>query len=988
MLAFVLVALLGPASQVQAQGVGNRSLPNDTYFAMFGPFYDGDYASCVRGFRDSARGGLISIEGRWVDAICYHTMMGESYYQMGDLTNALDQYSSACKLFLAHRDWMLRAEFPNDIEPENNPRVNITWGAPTRALKIGRFPEKIQVLHGRMDNQEAATKGGVIAPPTLRPVNVIEIARCTAVAIRRRGEIMGPTAEHDPLTQQLVDALSRRPGRPNHWSQCFVEIQYGMALAAANKSVQAISELNRGMLAGGTFDHPMTGLALLELGHLAFQAEKYDVAFTYYLEATYSAAWFDRFDVMEEAFRHAQLTYLVSGQAGIFPSAVNAAAWAKAKRLRTMNVSLLTGLAENLLAAGEPGNASTAIGQARSTLGRAEASLGQLGCRINYQAARIQLAQGNTVGGASSLVAALTFQRKASRGLFQIAMADTMYAAGGVTERLADVLYATVLREPTARDWQLDPLDVIAIQSTPHPLPMEHWFELALTRKEHEKALEIADRIRRHRFHAILPLGGRLQALRWVMQAPNELLDQSAQLQKQDLLNRFAPFDALNQQATAARTALANLPLLPTEDADQKKQAELFQTLATATAGQEQLLQQIALARVAADQPFPPLREVKAMQKDLPEGSLVLAFFQTSRNLHAFAFTNNQYAYYTLDAPNRLRVELADLLKKLNLHDRNQPVAVEDLASDAWKTPAASILKKLSNDAGPADWARYKELIIVPDSFLWYVPFEALPIPGSETGAPLITQVNIRYAPTMSLVVGDKRNEKPLAKTAIITGKILPRDDEGVALAVANQLTAAVPGSTIVKEMPNVQGHLFGTQFDRLVMLADMEDTDKLPFGWSPLQLDRGKPGANLSDWMALPWGAPEQVVYPTFHTPAEFGLKKGGTGEEMFLTICGMMASGSRSMLLSRWRVGGKSTADFVREYTQELPHLPAAEAHRRAVTLVRGTKTDPREEPRLRAPNTLEEFTPEHPFFWAGYMLVDSSAYAPRPKKEPAAE
>jgi CHAT domain-containing protein len=85
---------------------------------------------------------------------------------------------------------------------------------------------------------------------------------------------------------------------------------------------------------------------------------------------------------------------------------------------------------------------------------------------------------------------------------------------------------------------------------------------------------------------------------------------------------------------------------------------------------------------------------------------------------------------------------------------------------------------------------------------------------------------------------------------------------------------------------------------------------------------------------------------------------------------------------------VGGKSTADFVREYTQELPHLPAAEAHRRAVTLVRGTKTDPREEPRLRAPNTLEEFTPEHPFFWAGYMLVDSSAYAPRPKKEPAAE
>ena len=77
-------------------------------------------------------------------------------------------------------------------------------------------------------------------------------------------------------------------------------------------------------------------------------------------------------------------------------------------------------------------------------------------------------------------MAALNYQRKASPGLFQIALADAMFTSGGVTERLADLLYANVLREPRPRDWQLDPLEVIAIQSTPHALPMEHWFELAL----------------------------------------------------------------------------------------------------------------------------------------------------------------------------------------------------------------------------------------------------------------------------------------------------------------------------------------------------------------------------------------------------------------------------------------------------------------------------------------------------------------------------
>jgi hypothetical protein len=370
----------------------------------------------------------------------------------------------------------------------------------------------------------------------------------------------------------------------------------------------------------------------------------------------------------------------------------------------------------------------------------------------------------------------------------------------------------------------------------------------------------------------------------------------------------------------------------------------------------------------------------------LPPGSLVLAYFQTSRNLHAFAFTRDQYAHFLLDSPAKLKVELTDLLKKLSLYDRTQPVPSEDLASDAWKSPAAAILKKLSNNARAEDWAKYKELIIVPDSFLWYVPFEALPLPGSETGAPLISHLNIRYAPTMSLVLGDKRRTKPLARTAIVAGKVLPRDDESAAVAVAEQIATALPGSSVLRESTGVSGGLLGTQVDRLVLLTDIEDGDKLPFGWSPLQLDRGKAGAALSDWMMLPWGSPEQLVLPTFHTAAEYGLKKGSTtGDEVFLAVCGLMASGSRTMLLSRWRVGGRTTADFVREFTQELPHSPPAEAHRRSLTLLRGTALDPREEGRLRAPAALEEFKPDHPFFWAGYMLIDSSAYQPPGNEAP---
>jgi CHAT domain-containing protein len=84
------------------------------------------------------------------------------------------------------------------------------------------------------------------------------------------------------------------------------------------------------------------------------------------------------------------------------------------------------------------------------------------------------------------------------------------------------------------------------------------------------------------------------------------------------------------------------------------------------------------------------------------------------------------------------------------------------------------------------------------------------------------------------------------------------------------------------------------------------------------------------------------------------------------------LMASGSRSILLSRWPVAGQSAFDLVREYVQELPFVPATEAWQRSVQLVRTNPVVPELEPRLSSAGAVE-LTGEAPFFWAGYMLVD---------------
>jgi tetratricopeptide (TPR) repeat protein len=974
---FAIAGLMLSAQSASAQAIagqrGPQSVPHQGYFSCFGSFYDGDFVEAGKDFRDAGRTGIASTEGRWIDSICYYTMMGECYYQMGKMGDALDQYTAALKLFIVHRDWMLRCEFPPNIDAEQNlGSKSVTWGASSRRAVVGHFQDRYQSLQGRFDNDQVIQKGGVVSPPQLYPVYVSEIVRCTCLALSRRREIMGPTCEYDPTTIALVDALARRPGPPSHWSQCWVELELGLALASANKKQQAVSELTRSLLAGGQYEHPLTCVGLVELGKLAFEEGKYDAAITYFHEATISALYFDRFEVMEEGFRLGALAHAVSGQKGIYPPLVPAAA--AAKRVPVVQTSILAALAEQLCTAGDLSDAASTIGQARGNLNRRDMALGAIGSRVNYQAARIALQSGDLRAGASALMTALTYQKGSSKRLFQIGLTDALFTRGEVTERVADLLFTDVLREPTRTDWVVDPLDTLAVGLAAQPQPFEHWFELTLTRKEYDKALNIGDRIRRHRFYATQPLGGRLLALRWVLEAPADVLSPEAVLQRQDLLVKYPMFAELSQQAKAMRDQIQGLPVLPTEEADQKQQAALFADLAKISAAQESLLQIMALERVPAELAFPPIRDTKDLQKQIPEGTLVFYYLATSRNVHAFALSNQRVGYFTVAQPGKVRTDIGDLLKSMGHHDRTQPIDGAVLADEAWQTPADRLLGQLTNQTKPEEWAKYKELVLIPDSVLWYLPFEALPVKIGDSTSPLLSQIAVRYAPTLSLATPDKRGMRRLSKTAIVAGKLLPRDDDQVSTANGDLVADAVPGSVILAGQPPATSATFASAFDRLVVMADMEDPEKLPYAWSPLTLDAGKPGSTLADWGLLPWGGVEQVVLPGFHTPAEYGLKKGGTGDEVFLTVCGLMASGSRTVLLSRWRVGGQSTANLMREFVQELPHEAAAIAWRRSVQLCGENLLDPAAEGRLKPSNAADGLKADHPFFWSGYLLVDT--------------
>ena len=969
------IGLAFSASRGIAQGNGLVQVaPHDGYWAGFPPFVDGDFQEALRTFRNAGQGAVSFGGTPWIDSICYHTMIGECHYQMGSLGEALEQYSAALKIYVANSNWMLRIDFSPEIMPEQSVKTTITWGPSSRKALIGRFPPTFQNLQGRLDNSNVLRTGGVIAAPQIHPVYVAEIIRCTSVALARRRELLGPVCPYDPLTAQLVDALARRPGPPNHWSQSWVELQLGLAYASANMIPQAVNELQKSLLVAGQYDHPLTSLALLELGRLAAEQEKFDVAVNYFHEASLSAAVYDRTLTLEEAFRRGAEAHLLSGKKNVYPPLNAALASQFSKDARIVSVTLLTALAEQLCSQGSLPEAAAAIGQARTEVARRSMAQGAMGGRLNYQTARIALHAGDAKAAVAPLAAAMTFQKNSSPKLFQIGIADGLFRSGSVTERIAELLFSEVLREPTRTDWTVDPAGTLATLSAPHALPYEHWLELALARKEHDKALEIAERIKRHRFFVSQQLGGRLVALRWILAGPEQSLSQEAILSRQELLTKFPKFGESLRRSQELRDQLQALPLLPTAEAEVKRQGDLFAELAKASQALEGMLAAMALDRVASEMVFPPLRSAKEIRKELPDGTLVLNYLVTSRNIHVFAISNARYSNFAVAQSGKLKNDIIELLRQLGLHDRNQPVAIDELKPNAWQLPARRLFTQLSSGIPAADWASHTEIVIIPDGPLWYLPFEALMLPAEQGGIPLLMQAALRYAPTLGLAIPDGRGMRPVARTAIVPGKLNAREDDAFTAAAAESIASALPAAAILRAEPRISSGVFCAALDRLVVLKDHDDADKLPFNWSPLRLDAGKPGSTLADWGQLPFAGADQVILPAFHTPAEYSLKRGGQGDELFLAACGLMASGCRTVLLSRWRVGGQNTVDLMREFVQELPHQRASAAWRRSVQLSGSRQLDPALEPRIKASSASRSIAADHPFLWSGYMLLDT--------------
>lgn len=988
-----LLAVIGiyavPAAQAQ-----NTAIPDVRYYAAVEELYRGDYQRAAREFLAQLRTPVQIGQARWIDSICYHAMLGETYFQMGDNRRALQEFDAACELFLVYPRWLVSVDFRQNPRPDANPARRIApWGRSGRQVTYGAFPESMLISQGELVTEQRLRQGGPIQTLQMWRVNAIEVLRTMALAMRRRNEILGPLGQHDRLSKSLVDALARGGNAPrNHWSNAWTELLLGFAQQGVGESQQAIAHFSRAILVDGRYDHPLTGPALLGQARLALEAGNATAAANLATEASYAAFAFEDYDAIAESLQLGHNAFLASAAEGAYPPLGVAAEWARRVNLDHVAASVLIADAEQQALAGQMQVAQARLGNISSR--RRELGTGRLGPPHRYVLAMLAYADRKFAAGDKLMQECLTLMQGQSLRNLQVALANQRFDGGEISPRLAVDVYAALLRDPTPQDWAYQPLETFAGITTSHEAALGRWLVAALSRKEVLTAIEITELTKRRRFWLAQPLGGRLLALRHLLEADVDQLSDEAKLQRRSLMIRQPAYEQLLRQATEIERSLAADPVAAVAarpEADLMAQMKELQR----NAGQrETLLRTLALRRDPTNFETPPLRAAADIQSSLQPGRALVVFHRVAGSFFAFVLTSDGYHHWRIPEAGPLREKVAELLRAMGHFGQQRTLTAKDLDPAAWE-PAARQFGDLVLRDSRLDVARTAELIVVPDGVLWHVPFEALlPTLGGNQKL-VIEQTPVRYAPTAGFAVADRFRPRPIRATGIA-----PASGSGSSDFLNSQLVADVEQATV---HPVVLGNplpapstLVAGVVDQLVVLTENTLAPEAPYDFQPLPLDRNSGAGRLAEWLELPLPACERMVLAGVRTAAETGLKsrRGASdanrtaGDELFHASCTLLASGAKTVLISRWQTGGKTHRDLIREFSLELPHVAASEAWQRSVALARRTELDPEQEPRFKhAGESAAIPMADHPFLWAGYLLVDTG-FNPQPPEEPPAD
>ncbi len=315
---------------------------------------------------------------------------------------------------------------------------------------------------------------------------------------------------------------------------------------------------------------------------------------------------------------------------------------------------------------------------------------------------------------------------------------------------------------------------------------------------------------------------------------------------------------------------------------------------------------------------------------------------------YLLCITKNKHYFLELPNPDQLKSDIETLIKKASIPFKTK----EDITS--YYHIAYRVFNQLFPTSEIKGLTKNKNVQIVPDSYLNYVPFEALITNLSEEAPPkyLIEDCEVRYVYSNSFLkntseTSDSKNNSFIgfAPTTFKNTDLIPLEHS--TLEVSN-IKEHFPGEIVIHENASKQHFLNTLKEHNIIHLATHADAIDSITPWIAFYDQK-----ILLDELYLTRNNADLVVLSGCNT-----LKgRQETGEGVMSLARGFFYAGAKSVISSLWSVDDRSTVSIMNDFYKNLKD--------------KKTKSQSLREAKL---NYLKNSSSSErsPHFWASFVLL----------------
>ena len=970
-------AMLSSLGLAQQNPVGVKgptsNIVRPEYYTASDFFADGQIAQAAIVFEAALSQSRMVNNQRGIDSVPPMVKMGECFWEQCDIGMALENFDAALQISLMSQRWLsLLKPSTGNIRAETRIR-EVPWAGNSRGTQMGAYNEAWPIALGSSDLLLESAAGQGVAGKVVA-IDALEVLRCQAIALRRRFQLLGPLAQHNPLTRPLLNAFSVNVTGQSEAIQSAMNVCRALAALGTGERVASTQLLTQNLSLSNGLDHPLTAIALLTLADLAIESNEIQVAEERALEASIVAARAGQMDHLAEAVEYLSKAGFADGHDAVISKMIQQIVqWSLTKsRMVTIRgqvefarLSALVGDVET--AKKQSNSATTMLLPKQVVMPRAESV-------VRYAQAKIAFLEGNIREGIEKLFEGVAYLHNnkgiGSRALFQLDLALQLTISKALNEPVAEAVLGQLLRSPPAGHWRVHPLEQLDWLIVDKTEASNVLLDIQLrTRNDSDLAAALDDSIR-NRYRRLNELESRVFDLKILFHGDNRFVGNPAEA---SLLRKQIPI--VDQNVVRLQQLLAPLQAKPkwdlrkwTED-DTRRWESVIRLAAT----QESLLWSAAISPLVVAEIFPPRHSQESLSASLRPKDAVVMFASHGTSMRGLLYIFGKWRTWEVADFGSLERQTVNLLREL-LELRNR----DGNQSEVQKGWGLARRIEIRNLLFPKEvWASLiaaERWIVVPDASLWYLPMETLPLSDFPNSLPCISEHSITYSPTLGLVPF-LLDAKPVTKSVrgidVHASDFLSQDgprtkDLQESLSAKKRFVVDIPG----KPTNSPQSLFFKISSDSINTYAAMD--------WNsiaPISTDQNPNQSNIRSWNRLPWGAPSSMLLAGVNA---IPPPPQATGDEWLRLTLPLIAQGTRQLSISRWPVGGESTASMMRSFLENQEDLSVSESWRRSVLTLWEEQFEQRKEPVFKgAPlvNPENMVSGSHPLLWSGYIRIGDS-------------